>query len=84
MSDTLNLHLALLEAERECLLQALAETHGILEDACALMGVSLRTGYRLIAKHGLHLRRMVVASLPPNHAPLDTSLAPEETPDAPL
>ena len=55
-----------------------------VEDACALMGVSIRTGYRLISKHGLHLRRMVVASLPPNHAPLDTSLAPEETPDAPL
>ena len=66
------------------MLQALAETHGILEDACALMGVSLRTGYRLIAKHGLHLRRMVVASLPPNHAPLDGPTGSKEIPDAPL
>lgn len=74
MSDSLQLSTVLFEAEHDCLLRALAEAHGILEDACALMGVSLRTGYRLIAKHGLHLRRMVVASLP---APTL-----EETPDA--
>lgn len=72
MADSLNLSTVLCAAEKECLLQALTETHGILEDTCTLMGVSQRSLYRLIHKHGLTVRRTFVASIPPPTASAPT------------
>lgn len=56
----------------------------IVKEACALMGISQRSLYRLLKKHGVSMRRIYVASLPAMHAPLDTNPTPEETPNAPV
>ena len=66
MSAPLDLRASLDEAERDTLLRALAESHGLIEPACELMGIARSSIYRLIKKHGLVLRRVYVATLPAN------------------
>ena len=78
MPAPLDLRTSLDEAERDTLLRALAECSGLVDPACALMGISRASAYRLIKKHGLVMRRAYVASLPANGC----DAAPEETPDA--
>ena len=69
MFDRFDVRAARDAAERDTLLLALAETHGIVEHACQLMRVSRATAYAMIRKHGLTLERMVVARVPATPEP---------------